>query len=54
MKKSQEISRKTRRMIAKNLIVMIVLVVATVVGVHSWFSSSTSASASGISLSAKV
>ena len=37
MKKSEELGRKTRKMIAKNLIVLAVLAVATVVGVRSWF-----------------
>ncbi len=55
MKKSEELGRKTRRMIAKNLIVLAVLAVATVVGVRSWFTSGNpSADATGINVQAIV
>lgn len=54
MKKSQQLSRKTWRLMIKNLIVIVVLVVATVVGVRSWFTITSRADASGISISAEV
>ena len=50
MKKSDEIRRKTWRMIAKNLIVLAALAVAAVIGVMSWFTHKTSATADGISM----
>ena len=50
MKKSDEIRRKTWRMLAKNLIVLAVLAIATIVGVLSWFSSVASAEANNISV----
>lgn len=48
MKKSQELSRKTWKMIAKNLIVLAVLAVAAFIGVMSWFTQNTTARADGI------
>ncbi len=51
MKKSDEIRRKTWRMIAKNLIVLAALAVAAVIGVMSWFTKDTTATADGISMS---
>ena len=55
MKKSEELGRKTRRMIAKNLIVLAVLAVATVVGVRSWFTSTgAQAVASGLSVDCQI
>lgn len=50
MKKSDEIRRKTWRMIAKNLIVLAALAVAAVIGVMSWFTQNTTATADGISV----
>ena len=54
MSKSEELSRKTRRMIAKNLIVLAVLAIVAFVGVVSWFTQNTSATADGISVRTKV
>ena len=54
MKKSDEIRRKTWRMIAKNLIVLAALAVAAVIGVMSWFTQNTTATADGISVEAVV
>lgn len=54
MKKSQEISRKTWRMIAKNLIILAVMAVVAFVGVMSWFSQNTTATADGIHAETKV
>lgn len=54
MKKSDEIRRKTWRMIAKNLIVLAALAVAAVIGVMSWFTQHTSATADGISTQTEV
>ncbi|MBR1482495.1 MAG: hypothetical protein IJ598_05945 [Ruminococcus sp.] len=52
MKKSDEIRRKTWRMVAKNLIVLAALAVAAFVGVMSWFTAGGSNSkATGISMS---
>lgn len=48
MSKSEELSRKTRRMIAKNLIVLAVLAIVAFVGVASWFTKNTTAIADGI------
>ena len=50
MNKSDEIRRKTWRMIAKNLIVLAALAVAAVIGVMSWFTQNTTATADGISV----
>ena len=54
MKKSQELSRKTWRMIAKNLIVLAVLAVAAFIGVMSWFTQNTTATANGFYAKTKV
>jgi len=54
MKKSQELSRKTWKMIAKNLIVLAVLAVAAFIGVMSWFTQHTTATADGISAKTQV
>ena len=55
MKKSEELGRKTRRMIAKNLIILAVLAVATVVGVRSWFTpTGAHAEASGVQVVCSV
>lgn len=50
MKKSQMLSRKTWKMLAKNLIILAVLGVVAFVGVMSWFTTSTTATADGISV----
>lgn len=54
MKKSEELSRKTRKMIAKNLIVLAVLATVAFAGVTSWFTQKTTATASGVSVSTQV
>ena len=54
MKKSQELSRKTWKMIAKNLIVLAVLAAVAFVGTMSWFTKGTKAVASGISAKTEV
>ena len=54
MKKSEEIRRKTWRMIAKNLIVLAALAVAAVVGAMSWFINNTRATAEGMMVQADV
>lgn len=54
MKKSEEIRRKTWRMIAKNLIVLVALAVAAFIGVRSWFVQNTTAIADGINAKTKV
>ena len=54
MKKSDEIRRKTWRMIAKNLIVLAALAVAAVIGVMSWFTKSTTAKASNLSITTET
>ena len=54
MKKSDEIRRKTWRMLAKNLIVLAALALAAVVGVMSWFTKTAKATAEGIYVQASV
>ena len=54
MKKSDEIRRKTWRMLAKNLIILVALAVAAAVGVISWFTNNTTSTADGISVQAQV
>ena len=49
MKKSDELRLKTRKMIAKNLIILVALAVVAFVGAFSWFSNNTSATATGLS-----
>lgn len=46
-------NRKTGRMIAKNLIILLVLVAVTFVSIWSWFTDKTSASADGITVNCK-
>ena len=48
MKTSVEIRRNTGRMIAKNLIVLVVIAVVAFIGVMSWFTNHTTATADGI------
>ena len=54
MKKSDELRVRTRKMIAKNLIVLVALAVVAFVGAYSWFSKTTTASAQGINASTKM
>lgn len=54
MKKSEELRKKTRIMLAKNLIVLVVLAVVAFAGAFSWFSNSTTASANSVSVSTKA
>ena len=54
MKKSDELRIKTRKMIAKNLIILVALAVVAFVGVYSWFTKSTTATADGINASTKM
>lgn len=53
MKKSDNIRRRTWRMLAKNLIVLVALAVAAAVGVRSWFVNSTKAHASNANVTVK-
>lgn len=48
MKKSDQIRRKTWRLLAKNLIILSVFAVVAIVGVRSWFTTVSSADAGGI------
>ncbi len=50
MKKSVALNRKLSRMIAKNLIVLLTLVVVGCVGIFSWFTQNTSAKADGVQI----
>lgn len=50
MKKSDELRLRTRKMIAKNLIILVALAVVAFVGAYSWFVKSQTATASGISV----
>lgn len=54
MNKSEKLSRKTRRMIAKNLIILAVLAVVAFAGVVSWFTMSQKAEADGIVVQTQV
>ena len=54
MKKSDALRVKTRKMIAKNLIVLVVLLIVAFAGTFSWFKSDPNASAYGISAKARV
>lgn len=54
MKKSDKLARKTRKMIAKNLIVLAVLATVAFAGVVSWFTQHTTATASGVSVVTQV
>ncbi len=54
MKKSEELSRKTWRMIAKNLIILAVLAVVAFIGVSSWFTQNTTALADGIYMTCQI
>lgn len=50
MKKSTALNRKTSRLIAKNLIILLVLAVITFLTIWAWFTKGTSAEAEGISI----
>ena len=54
MKKSDELRLRTRKMIAKNLIILVALAVVAFVGVYSWFVKSQTAIANGINAETKV
>ena len=54
MNKSEKLSRKTRRMIAKNLIILAVLAVVAFASVVSWFTMSQKAEADGIVVQTQV
>ena len=54
MKKSEKLARKTRKMIAKNLIVLATLAVVAFAGVMSWLTKNTTVTASGIHAETKV
>lgn len=54
MNDTQVTKRKIGRMIAKNLIVMLVAVIVALTGVLAWFSNKTSADADGISVECKA
>ena len=54
MNKSEKLSRKTRRMIAKNLIILAVLAVVAFASVISWFTQNTTATADGVYAKTKV
>lgn len=54
MKKSEELSRKTRKMIAKNLIVLAALAAVAFVGVASWFTQNSSALADGLYMKCQI
>ncbi len=52
MKKSDELRIKTRKMIAKNLIVLVVLAIVAFVGVFSWFKADPDSHANGLNVKA--
>lgn len=54
MKKSDVLRLRTRKMIAKNLIILVALAVVAFVGVYSWFVKSQTAIANGINAETKV
>ena len=54
MKKSEKLRHKTRNLIIKNLIILIALAVVAFVGVFSWFTNRTTATANGLSISTEV
>ena len=54
MKKSDKLSRKTRKMVAKNLIVLAVLATVAFVGVASWFTQNTTATANGLYMQCQI
>lgn len=54
MDKSKKLKRKTMGLLAKNLIVLAVLIAIALVGVRSWFTTATTATASGLSVKAEL
>ena len=54
MKKSDELRIKTRKLLAKNLIILVVLAVVAIVGAFSWFTDRTSAKAEGVSITTQA
>ncbi len=54
MKKSDKLRIKTRKMIAKNLIILVALAVVAYVGAFSWFTNHTEADAQGLSITASL
>ena len=54
MKKSDELRLRTRKLLAKNLIILVALAVIAIVGAFSWFSHTTTASAGTIVASTKA
>lgn len=54
MKKSEELRVKTRKLITKNLIILVVLAVVAIVGAFSWFSKTTTADANYMTAKTKV
>lgn len=54
MKNSTTLNRKTRRMIAKNLIILLVLAVIAFIVIWAWFTSGQSATADGINIKSKA
>ena len=54
MKKSDALRLKTRKMIAKNIIILVVLAVVAFVGAYSWFTIHQQTTAGGVDVSTKV
>lgn len=54
MKKSDKLRVKTRKMIAKNLIILVALAVVAFVGAYSWFTNHTEADAQGIQITSTM
>lgn len=54
MKKSTALNRKTSRMIAKNLIILLVLAVVAFIAIWAWFTRNSSAEANGINVVARA
>lgn len=52
MKKSDELRRRTRKLIAKNLIILVALVVVAFVGAYSWFKADPNAHTNGLNIKA--
>lgn len=52
MKKSDELRRRTRKLIAKNLIILVALVVVAFVGAYSWFKAEPNAHTNSLSIKA--
>ena len=54
MKNSTASNRKTGRMIAKNLIILVVLVFVSILAMWAWFTNKSSATADGIDVKCDV